>query len=173
MGGLKVGRASIVYYKSPSHSDFYSWRPLSLNCDLHLLVTVGAQALTRLVFYEPWGIAASCVDVAVCHVPVIIQQGCFLNIFCASVKQANASDRRAYCLRCRIDRFAEKWINRSVNELCFFFLFLFYRSSGCLITTCPDGGEPSKAACFLYLGFCTEGFVLIFRETERLQLKTL
>lgn len=49
--------------------------------------------------------------------------GLFLNIFCASVKQANASDRRAYCLRCWIDRFAEKWIDRSVNEL--FFLFFF------------------------------------------------
>lgn len=96
---------------------FYSWRPFSLNCELGLLVTVGALALTRLVFYGPWGIAASCVDVAVCHVPVIIQQCCFwtfLWLSGTSVCFCNAS--QACSVWKRIDGFVEKSICLSINR---------------------------------------------------------
>lgn len=42
--------------------------------------------------------------------------------------------------------------NKSISPLIVFF-FLSYRSSGCLITTCPDGKESSRFHVFFILGF--------------------
>lgn len=43
--------------------------------------------------------------------------------------------------------------SKSITPLIFFFFVLSCRSSGCLISTCPDGEESSGFHVFFILGF--------------------
>lgn len=128
--------------------------PSSLNCDLGLLVTVGAQALTRLVFYEPSGIAASCVDVAVCHVPVIIQQCCFSTVLCLS--HTSSCFWQTGLLFFVSDQYVFRKVNQSVPQSIVFSVLKIVRLAYHHMSRWK---ETERVSCFLYLGFCTEGFI--------------
>lgn len=100
---------------------------------------------------------------AVCHVPVIIQQCRFLNFF---VPQSNKlmllTDRLILFDVESIDLLRSKSISLTINRFSVFkILVLAYHH-----VSRWKGIE--SVSCFLYLGFYTEGFVLILGKLEDL-----
>lgn len=80
--------------------------------------------------------------------------------FCASVKQACASDRRACSYWCWLVCWK---VNQSIINQLFFSSFKILRLAYHHMSRLKG---RKLVSCFIYLGFCTEGFVLILGKLK-------
>lgn len=145
---------------------FYSWQPLSLNCDLHFPVAAGVQTLTRPLVL--WTLRDRCRLCGRCCVPRACHHsvGLFLNIY-FSVKMHRLPLSHIES----VDVSKSKAINQSINRSFFF-------SSCCtdsqVILSSHVQTERNQVGLMFPLSWVLHWAICFdFSETERQQPKTL